>query len=610
MKKAGIILAIIVFFVAMFTMTTVNAESANVSISPSSGSVFPGDTVTIRINFRALIAYGFDVSYDTNLFEYVSGADSTISAGVMRVLFYDMTGGSAPETYTSMTFRAKAKGTGTFTVTGTGLTALINNATTTLDNSYNTTSVNVLVAPTGITLDQGSKTLQKGASFTLNATVGPSDASDKSVYWSSSNQDILTVSGGTVTSTGRSGTATIYARTVNGKEATCTVTVPSTPVSGITFDTTSKTLNKGEVLIIYETITPSDADNRNVTWSSSNPNVAKVDARGYVTALRGGETTITGTTEDGNKSATCKIIVPETKVTGITIGEKTKTITKGDTYQVVVSVQPGNADELGIIWSSSDDTIAKVDTSGLVTGMAKGKATITAKTVDGNKTVTCEIEVLASTDAKDATLESIKFKNVDIKLKFDSSITEYIIDVDKDITELQIEASTSNKNATFTIEGNKDLKMGENTVIIKVIAEDKETEKIYKIIVNRTDLSVMAMAGAVNNTGIDERTKVLFTGFLIAYEIVSAAIVYVMAEKYVKYARKIKAIKNSEYTEVAVEGFEDIVTDGSSYESVTTSEPEVFENDNIIADIAKEKGINEIEDFEEPKNNKKPKPKH
>ena len=114
---------------------------------------------------------------------------------------------------------------------------------------------------------------------------------------------------GKVTAVG-AGTATITATAVDGSEKydTCTVTVTKTSVTGVTLDQTSLTLTEGDSETLTATVEPSNATNKNVTWSSSDPNVATVE-NGVVTAVGAGTATITVTTEDGGKTATCTVTV-------------------------------------------------------------------------------------------------------------------------------------------------------------------------------------------------------------------------------------------------------------------------------------------------------------
>lgn len=176
------------------------------------------------------------------------------------------------------------------------------------------------VSATGVSISPDSKTLNKGETVQLTATVLPTDATDKTVIWSSSNNDIASVDNkGEVTAVGP-GTATITA-TANdgsGKAASCRITVnePYTPpaivhVTGISLDRETATIKKGSILQLSATVTPSNADDKTVRWESSNTDVATVDDNGKVTAIAPGTATITVTTTDQRKTATCSVTVTD-----------------------------------------------------------------------------------------------------------------------------------------------------------------------------------------------------------------------------------------------------------------------------------------------------------
>ena len=163
-----------------------------------------------------------------------------------------------------------------------------------------------VVAVTDVTLNPTSVSLIVGTTATLAATIQPSDATDKTVTWSSSNYSVATVENGTVTAVAV-GTATITAK-AGGKSATCEVTVvlQEIPVTGISLEPTSLSIEAGTTATLTATVTPANATNSTVSWSSSNASVATVE-NGTVTAVAEGEATITATA--GDKSATCKVSV-------------------------------------------------------------------------------------------------------------------------------------------------------------------------------------------------------------------------------------------------------------------------------------------------------------
>jgi formylglycine-generating enzyme required for sulfatase activity len=170
------------------------------------------------------------------------------------------------------------------------------------------------VAVTGVTLNKPSTSLVVGNSETLSATVAPTNATNKAVSWTSNNTAVATVSGGTVSAVAE-GSATITVTTQDGnKSATCAVSVTSggtggnVAVSGVTLNKTSVSLTVGGIEALSATVAPANATNKAVSWTSNNTAVATVSG-GTVFAVAAGNATITVTTQDGNKTATCSVTV-------------------------------------------------------------------------------------------------------------------------------------------------------------------------------------------------------------------------------------------------------------------------------------------------------------
>jgi uncharacterized protein YjdB len=152
----------------------------------------------------------------------------------------------------------------------------------------------------------------------------------------------------------------------------------------------------GDTGTLVATVAPANATNKNVTWASDNEAVATV-VNGVVTPVAAGTATITVTTEDGGKTATCAVTVnpASVAVTGVTLDQSTMTLTAGgDTGTLVATVAPANATNKNVTWSTSNAAVATV-ANGVVTPVAEGTATITVTTEDGGKTATCAVTVQA-----------------------------------------------------------------------------------------------------------------------------------------------------------------------------------------------------------------------
>ena len=238
----------------------------------------------------------------------------------------------------------------------------------------------------------------EGGSAALSARVSPEAASDRAVAWSSSDRSVATVDkAGTVHGL-RPGTATVTA-TAEGKSGTCAVTVKAKAVNvtEVTLDKTELTLTEGETETLTATVRPDNADNRKVTWSSDKTEVATVDGDGRVTAVKSGEAVVTVTTEDGGKTASCKVTVKAKAVgvTEVTLDKTELTLTEGETETLTATVRPDNADNKKVTWSSDRTEVATVGGDGRVTAVKAGEAVVTVTTEDGGKTATCKVTVKA-----------------------------------------------------------------------------------------------------------------------------------------------------------------------------------------------------------------------
>ena len=185
------------------------------------------------------------------------------------------------------------------------------------------------------------------------------------------------------------------------------------PVTGITIaGADTRSLQRGQTLQLTANIAPANATNRNITWTSSNTNVATVSANGQITGINHGTVIITARTANGNHSATVTVAVtPQQQnnnnneqsivfepitVTGITIsGSATRNMTAGQTLQLTANITPSNATNQNITWTSSNTAVATVSANGQVTAISAGTATITARSTDGNRTATVTITVTA-----------------------------------------------------------------------------------------------------------------------------------------------------------------------------------------------------------------------
>ncbi|MBR1629177.1 MAG: Ig-like domain-containing protein [Lachnospiraceae bacterium] len=242
---------------------------------------------------------------------------------------------------------------------------------------------------TEISLNKTSASVVKNKTLQLSATVEPSDATDSSVTWESSNSSIATVSqSGLVTAKAKgSATITATANDRSGESAACKITV-TVPVTKVALDKTKASVAANKTLQLKATVSPSDATNSKVAWTSSNKSVATVSASGLVSPKAAGTTTITVMTKDGSKTAKCTVTVTRLANT-LTISSpknSTKTYSLAAVKKAAKSFKISAKSKAGKITYAATNAAKKagvsVNSAGKVTvkkGTAKGSYKITVK---------------------------------------------------------------------------------------------------------------------------------------------------------------------------------------------------------------------------------------
>ena len=269
-----------------------------------------------------------------------------------------------------------------------------NNAAATQDCSVSVNSVDV----DGIALSDTSVTLYKGSFKQLSAVITPTGAADPGVSWTSSNESIVKVDGnGLITAVGipageTSAEATITAQSSNPLVyATCTVKVlPSVLITSLTLNKSELSMNVGDEETLTVTGTPSNATNKNLQWESSNTDVASVTSTGAYTAKviaagKGSAVIKAKATDGSGKYVSCVVTVSNIQVLNVYLDKSSLDLSEGDTASIVATLYPTNATTKTLKWTSSNTSVAKVDSKGnVVAGATKGYAIITAAATDGS----------------------------------------------------------------------------------------------------------------------------------------------------------------------------------------------------------------------------------
>ncbi len=185
-----------------------------------------------------------------------------------------------------------------------------------------------------------------------------------------------------------------------GLLGSCKKEDPTVSVMGVTLDKTTMTLTEGDNAQLVATVKPDNATDKSVSWKSDKTDVTTVDQNGNVHAVAPGTATITVTTTDGSKTATCAVTVDAKvyPVESVSLDKTTLTLTEGDNAQLVATVKPDNATDKTVSWTSNNPVVAAVNSKGNVVAATPGEAIIYVITVDGAKTATCKVTVLENID--------------------------------------------------------------------------------------------------------------------------------------------------------------------------------------------------------------------
>ena len=517
-------------------ITVANSAVATVTPNTSAKTIaikslkYGTTTVTIAPKGKSENAVSYTISVPSNIKTINSTASITGNVGTTQTVFKSVMNsfGVTSANATPAKIKEISGNTVKFTSTNTNVASIDSNGTVSLKAKGSATvkmsvyasasattpllekSVNVTVKQpvTGVSITSanGSNTVNAGDTLQLTAKVSPSNASDTSVTWSSSSTGIAKVSTAGLVTGVAAGTAVITAKANDGsnKSATFTVTVTKKVIKVTKISLSASTLltKVGRTEKITATVTPTNADNRAVTWSSSAPTVASVDQSGNIIAKSVGNATITVTAKDGSGvTATCWVNVTDIKVTGITLNKTTLNIKTGATEQLTAKVQPTDATNSKVTWSSSVEGVATVDPTGKVTAIKAGTTVITATAKDDSGiSASCTVQV---------TVPTVKVTGITLNKTTASVVKGKTVALTATVTpdtatDKTIKWTTSNKNvATVSTDGVVTAKAAGTATITATAADDSGVKatckitvtnpvvKVTKVTLNKTTASVV-----------------------------------------------------------------------------------------------------------------------
>ena len=266
-------------------------------------------------------------------------------------------------------------------------------------------------------------------------------------------------------------------------------------VSSINLNLTNLSLNIGGSVSLYATVTPTNATNPAVTWSSSDEKVLTVD-NGEVLAVGVGKAVITATTTDGSElSANCNITVKPILATDLSLSNNSLTIEEGGTDIIIATVSPANATTKTLLWTSSNEKVAAVS-DGVVTAVGQGVAIITAATTDGtNLSAQCKVTVTASTKTP------ITLNQTEATMKANDVLTLVASLEGKALNSSELTWRSSNESAASVVNGVVTAKSVGETTIVGTMTDGSNRSAMCRVVVEPTLVENVQMN--INEVGLE-----------------------------------------------------------------------------------------------------------
>lgn len=353
-----------------------------------------------------------------------------------------------------------------------------------------------------IVINRKNITLAVGEEFTLTGDVLNSGDDDPVIVWHSEDTEIATINDDGVVLAQKEGETTIVA-SYGDYETTCEVIVTEATIKATSIRITQGdiTLKKGDGVLLQVEILPEGA-NENIIYASNNSSIATVSDTGYVNAIDVGKTTIIATSESGLTSEiTVTVSSGSTKIdpTNLYLSGLNKELVVGETAQVISKIEPDNATNKSLTWSSSNSSIATVDSNGVVTGKSAGTCTIIAST---SNNITARLEVVVHSNSIAVSGISITNGNAySMKVSGIKKI-QYTI-TPSNATNKKVTFQSSNTKVAVVDSNGLVAAVGAGTAVITVKTEDGNKTALITVNVTSNSSSSSTSNNTSNNTTND-----------------------------------------------------------------------------------------------------------
>ena len=360
-------------------------------------------------------------------------------------------------------------------------------------------TITVIQKVKGVTLTPSDVTISLNRGYQLTASVIPGDANDKTVYWSSSDPDVVEVNNNGYIYGLELGSADVTVTTRDGGyHKTCHVTVDVVHPEQVSVISPREQIHWGQYVQMSTSFEPADTTNKNVTWSSSDESIAVVDENGRVTGVGEGIVTITATAEDNGKTGSASLTVEFTHVQGVSIAEEEIEIASGRTKKLNVTVEPYNASNPQLVYESGDPAVVTVDETGRITAVAEGEATVTVTSGDGGFSDSVLVSVYPDEIFVTGIPESVVYTGTAIKPE----------------PQVYDGRTLLKKGTDYTLTYKNNTKAGTASILIKMIGNYSKSETVTFEIMKR---SITDEGIAINELTVPETGKPLVLSPVITF---------------------------------------------------------------------------------------------
>ncbi|MBQ4208485.1 MAG: Ig-like domain-containing protein [Clostridia bacterium] len=378
----------------------------------------------------------------------------------------------------------------------------------TVDGGYHAScviSVFKKVEVTGISISATSRSLYVGNTFQLKANVEPTTATFPQITWKSDNPAVATVDQfGLVRAVGV-GTTYISAASDDNpfivKKCKITSGIQAT---GVTLNATSVELYETATKMLVPTITPANATNKKVIWSSSDPSVASVNVDGVVTAVSQGTAVITCTTQDSSRTAKCTVKVLKTiKSKSVSLDSKRLTLNDGTSATLTASIKPDNVSITSLNWRSTNKKVATVNENGVIKAVGPGTCKIVATTKDTGKKAVCKVTVV------ETPVKRVKLSRSTLTLAMNKTYTLKATTVPSYATNQKMTWTTSNKKIVRVSKTGKIRAVAPGTATVTVISQDGGHKATCTVTVKRPKIQSLATEQTTMEMGLGTKQAIV-----------------------------------------------------------------------------------------------------